>query len=206
MEFSKYIVPIYATDGYRGNGFIVNGFLILPYHLLKVSPNKWEVFPSFYFQYDGDEYYMETATHFVRQGHQKDVENNPNNVRDLLIFKINICDSDLTLSLDFDVKEQCLYYGYNEDDRGILKKEILAMGFIHQQCAVSLVNGLPVELENCMTCICKFEPGHSGGLVCQNDSIIGMFIRDQSFHSGAFQSMFIKASYILQTIENDKKE
>jgi len=27
MDFSEYIVPIFADDGFRGNGFIVNGFL-----------------------------------------------------------------------------------------------------------------------------------------------------------------------------------
>jgi hypothetical protein len=104
------------------------------------------------------------------------------------------------ISLEYDTNENCIYYGYNEEDKS-LTTVIKAMGKIHQQKAVLKVNELPVEIGNCMTCICKLRPGNSGGIVCQGDNIIGMFIRDQSFVSGTFQSVFIKASYIMQAIE-----
>jgi hypothetical protein len=201
MEFSKYIVPIYAGNEYRGNGFIVNGFLVMPYHLIKIGPNSQEVYDSFYYHYQGKAYREHLVNSIVNQGDKKDISNNPNLARDLLVFRTNIINSNLVISSEYNIYEDCIYYGYNEEDKS-LTTIIKAMGEIHQQKVVSKVNERPVEIGNCMTCICKLRPGNSGGIVCQGDKIIGMFIKDQSFESGAFQSVFIKASYIMQVIED----
>lgn len=202
MEFSKYIVPIYADNDYRGNGFIVNSFLVFPYHLIKVNPNSWEVFPSFDFQYEGNKYSMETAANIVCQGNQIDVFLHPNLARDLFVFQTVILGSDLTLSSEYVVNDECEYCGYYKKNDTLITERI-PMGIVYQQRAVSNVYGRPVELENCMTCKCTLKPGNSGGLVYQGDNIIGMFIKDQCFPSSASQSIFIKTSYILQTIENN---
>ncbi len=201
MEFSKYIVPIYIGDEYRGNGFIVNSYLVLPYHLVKIEPNNWEVHESFNYRYGGITYREKLVNSIVKQGDKEDTSDNPDLARDLLVFRTNIINSDLVISLEYDTNDNCIYYGYNEEDKS-LTTVIKAMGKIHQQKAVLKVNELPVEIGNCMTCICKLRPGNSGGIVCQGDKIIGMFIKDQSFESGAFQSVFIKASYIMQVIED----
>ena len=201
MEFSKYIVPIYIGDEYRGNGFIVNSYLVLPYHLVKIEPNNWEIYESFNYRYGGITYREKLVNSIVKQGDKEDTSDNPKLARDLLVFRTNIMNSDLVISSEFDISEDSIYYGYNEEDKS-LTTVIKAMGKIHQQKAVSKVNELPVEIENCMTCISKLKPGNSGGVVCQGDNIIGMFIRDQSFVSGTFQSVFIKASYIIQAIED----
>lgn len=199
MEFSKYIVPIYVGDDYRGNGFIVNKMLIMPYHLLKIEPRSWDIHSSFCFKYDGISYLVEAIKSIVNQGGEKDVTDNPSLARDLLVFNTEINSSNLTLSPEYILGQDCWYYGYNIEGH-LLLKEIIAMGKIHQQKAVVVVNGQPVELDNGMTCICKLKPGNSGGLVCQGNNIIGMFIKDQSFLGGAYQSIFIKANYILGTI------
>jgi hypothetical protein len=144
---------------------------------------------------------LDTKTSIIDEGYEKDVAENPDYARDLLIFRINIDNSDIALSLDYSEKEKCVYYGYNEDERGTLKKEILTMGQIHQHRPLVQIDNHPVELKNCMTCKVKLKPGNSGGLVCQDNNIIGMFIRDHSFPSGAYQSMFLKASYIAQAID-----
>jgi len=201
MEFSKYIVPIYIGDEYRGNGFIVNSYLVLPYHLIKIEPNNWVVYESFNYRYDGITYKEKLVNSIVKQGDKKDSSDNPNLARDLLVFRTNIMNSDLVISSEYGIYKNCIYYGYNEEDKS-LTTVIKAMGKIHQQKAVLKVDKMPVEKENCMTCICKLKPGNSGGIVCQGDKITGMFIKDQSFVSGAFQAVFIKASYIIQEIKD----
>lgn len=210
MEYSKYIVPIYVDDdsndnGFVGNGFIVNGLLIMPYHLIKLNHKdlfNTKVHPYFEYEFEGERIRTETESSVVNQGGYYGELDNLKLAQDLLVFKTDIQDSDLSLTPDYDVKQDCWYCGYNINNKsGKLKMENVRMGNIIHHKTISSVHEQWIELDNCMSCHCKMRNGHSGVPVFQNGKIIGMFIRDVTYVSGNSYSVFIKASYIISAIE-----
>ena len=63
------------------------------------------------------------------------------------------------------------------------------------------VNSLNEKLINCISCGCQLKYTNSGGPLLQNNKIIGMLIRGLIHFGKYHEGIFIKASYIRQTIE-----
>lgn len=195
MDFSNYIVPIFVDGDYTGTGFIVNKLLIMPYHIIKDSP-------CFCFMFEGNSYEMKSELYLVKQGGMIDELKYTKIACDLLVYKTDIDNSNLSFSLEYDLKQDCEYLGYNMDtDNNTLVKEKYLLGNIFRQNALTSHYSQFIELSNCMTCKYELAPGNSGGPIFQKNKIIGMLIRGLKYKKGINECVFVKSSHIIQAIK-----
>lgn len=193
MEFSKYIVPIYVNDVFRGNGFIVNGMLITANHVVN---NKICAF----FDYKGERHQIDFRK-IVVDLYEKHLSNNQ--VRDLFVCKTAIEDSDLILSPEYDKNTSCKFWGYSLDEDDFhISKDYVSDIEIYRDVAL---NRNYERLANCFSCKCELKHTNSGGPLFQNGKVIGMVIRcidylDKSNNVAYHECVFIKAESIIHDI------
>lgn len=205
MEFSKHIVPIYIKNEdeykYYGTGFIVDGMLITANHVVKDKLNT-------YFLYENKLRHVDITELVVLEPLGDILPSNQEN--DLFVCRTGICDSDLKLSPIYDKEQECKLYAYVLDEEQGGEKEIEnILEDIYIDIYISrdiAINSIDRRLNNCFSCDFKFKHTNSGAPLLQNGSIVGMLIKDichcENFHEG----IFIKASHIIQTIQNHFKQ
>lgn len=193
MEFSKYIVPIFVNDEFRGNGFIVNGLLITANHVVN---NKICAF----FDYKGERHQIDFRK-IVVDLYEERLSNNQ--VQDLFVCKTDIEDSDLILSSEYDKNESCEFFAYSSDeDDPHISKDYVSDIEIFREVAL---DGNCERLTNCFSCKCELKHTNSGGPLFQNGKVIGMLISCIDHHGESnkvvfYECVFIKAESIIHDI------
>lgn len=189
MEFSKYIVPIISGKEYYGTGFLYKDYLITANHVVN---NKI----SSFFRLEGDWYKIRTDSFIVLPSEEK---HSPNEAQDLFVCKTDFSHSDLQLSCDVCKEQEFEYQGYFFDDSSNDFVEVVAPRFkLYHEIAYNKDGD---KMENCFSCKGELKPSNSGGPLFQNNKITGMLIRTIKHQGGVVESIFIKADYILNEIE-----
>jgi hypothetical protein len=204
MVFSKYIVPIYVKNEgvykYYGTGFIVNGMLITANHVVKEKLNT-------YFLYEKKIYHVDITKMVVIESIGGLLPSNQE--YDLFVCKTDISDSGLKLSQIYNKNQRCELYAYVLDEEQRSEKEIENISediyldiYINRDFAI---NSIDRRLDNCFSCDYMFKHTNSGAPLFQNGNIVGMLIKDICHFEKYHEGIFIKASHIIQAIENNLK-
>lgn len=204
MEFSKYIVPIYIKNEdvykYYGTGFIVDSMLITANHVVKDKLNTFFLYENKLRHVDITELVVLEPLGDILPSNQE---------HDLFVCRTGICESDLKLSPIYDKEQGCKLNAYVLDEEQGGEKEIEKISRdIYSDIYIGIdiaINSIGKKLNNCFSCDFKFKHTNSGAPLLQNGSIVGMLIKDIC-HCGNFhEGVFIKASHIIQAIENNLK-
>lgn len=191
IEFSKYIVPVFINDKYYGTGFVVNDMLITANHVVK---NKLRT----YFEYEGKRFHVD-FNKIVVDLYENRLLNNQ--VQDLFVCKIDIEDSNLEISSEFDKNGLCEFFGYSSTkDDCSLSKDYMPNIVIHRNVAI---NSDCEKVNNCFSCKCKLKHTNSGAPLFQNGKVIGMLIWSIEHYGGFYESVFIKMDYIIDEIRRN---
>jgi len=195
MEFSKFIVPIFKGEEYSGTGFISNGLLITANHVVENKINYY-----FYFDKSRHEIHLENL---IVLEESKDEWLFPNVAHDLFVCETDIHKSELTLSPYFNQEDKCIFWGYSFDEvRKIVNKNIVEIERVFRSDALTNHYGKLVTQKNCLSCLCNLVPGNSGGVLIQNNQIIGMLIKGFDYNNESQERSFIKSDYIIKAIDN----
>lgn len=194
MEFSKYIVPIFRGDEFSGTGFIINGMLITANHVVENKIN-------YYFYFDQSRHEINLRNLIVLE-ESKNEWLFPNVARDLFVCKTDIKQSELTLSSCFNLEDRCVFWGYSFDEVSkTANKNVVEIERVFRSDALTNHYGKLITQKNCLSCLCNLVPGNSGGVLMQNNQIIGMLIKGFDYNNGSQERSFIKSDYIMKAID-----